>query len=166
MGHVVLFNSEAKALASNRRFPNAILVIVRDDGGAFPGNPAKRHPSNSSGRGCRHHRCSRGVGGAVVVAFPHGADVAGIDICATVDPRSGVTPSSREDLDHTGKLVEAAGGRWISFVADPAGPVRRCAISHQKYNTSSAASTYSLPTPASRHFARFWRWRIPTGIFN
>jgi NAD(P)-dependent dehydrogenase (short-subunit alcohol dehydrogenase family) len=60
---------------------------------------------------------ARGIGRAVAFA-QHGADVAGIDVCATVDPRSGVTPSSREELDHTGRLVEAAGGRWISFVAD------------------------------------------------
>ena len=62
---------------------------------------------------------ARGIGRAVAVAFAqHGADVAGVDICATVDPRSGVTPATRDDLDRTGKLVEAAGGRWISFVAD------------------------------------------------
>ena len=60
---------------------------------------------------------ARGIGRAVAVAFArYGADVAGVDICATVDPRSGVTPSSRDDLDHTGKLVEATGRRWISFV--------------------------------------------------
>jgi NAD(P)-dependent dehydrogenase (short-subunit alcohol dehydrogenase family) len=62
---------------------------------------------------------ARGIGRAVAVAFAlHGADVAGVDICATVDPRSGVTPSTRDDLDHTGKLVEATGQRWKAYVAD------------------------------------------------
>jgi NAD(P)-dependent dehydrogenase (short-subunit alcohol dehydrogenase family) len=47
-----------------------------------------------------------------------GADIAGIDICQTVDPRSGVTPSTERDLDETGKLVEATGQTWRKFVLD------------------------------------------------
>lgn len=47
-----------------------------------------------------------------------GAKVAGIDICATVDPRSGVTPATRKDLEETGRMVDAAGGRWSGFVLD------------------------------------------------
>ncbi len=62
---------------------------------------------------------ARGIGRAVAVAFAQsGARVAGIDICATVDPRSGVTPASRDDLEETGRQVNAAGGRWLSFVRD------------------------------------------------
>jgi NAD(P)-dependent dehydrogenase (short-subunit alcohol dehydrogenase family) len=62
---------------------------------------------------------ARGIGRAVAVAFAQsGARVAGIDICATVDPRSGVTPATRDDLDETGRQVNAAGGRWLSFVRD------------------------------------------------
>ena len=41
---------------------------------------------------------ARGIGRATAVAFAReGADIIGIDICATVDPRSGVTPSTPED---------------------------------------------------------------------
>ena len=49
---------------------------------------------------------ARGIGRATAVAFAQeGADVIGIDICAAVDPRSGVTPSTRVDLEETGKLA-------------------------------------------------------------
>jgi NAD(P)-dependent dehydrogenase (short-subunit alcohol dehydrogenase family) len=62
---------------------------------------------------------ARGIGRAAAVAFAQsGAQVVGIDICNTVDPRSGVTPARREDLDETGTLVDAAGGKWRSFVLD------------------------------------------------
>ena len=48
-----------------------------------------------------------------------GAQIIGIDICDTVDPRSGVTPATREDLDETGKLVVGQTGRtWRKFVLD------------------------------------------------
>ncbi|WP_211256270.1 SDR family NAD(P)-dependent oxidoreductase [Edaphobacter aggregans] len=47
-----------------------------------------------------------------------GARVPGIDICATVDPRSGVTPATRAELDETGRLVKAVGGKWEGFVVD------------------------------------------------
>src|ERR1700731_5438660 len=62
---------------------------------------------------------ARGIGRAAAVALAQsGARVAGIDICATVDPHSGVTPSTRKDLEETGALVKAAGGRWRSVVID------------------------------------------------
>jgi len=62
---------------------------------------------------------ARGIGRAAAVAMAEsGASVAGVDICGMVDPRSGVTPSTRADLDETGRLVQAAGARWKSFVAD------------------------------------------------
>lgn len=62
---------------------------------------------------------ARGIGRAIAVGFAQsGAHVAGIDICAEVDPRSGVKPASRADLEQTGKMVEAAGGRWKQFVHD------------------------------------------------
>jgi NAD(P)-dependent dehydrogenase (short-subunit alcohol dehydrogenase family) len=59
---------------------------------------------------------ARGIGRATAVAFAQeGADVIGIDICAAVDPRSGVTPSTRVDLEETGKLVRAAGRGWLAW---------------------------------------------------
>ena len=62
---------------------------------------------------------ARGIGRSAAVALARsGADVAGIDICATVDPRSGVTPATKADLDETGQLVQAASRRWKSFVVD------------------------------------------------
>ena len=62
---------------------------------------------------------ARGIGRATAVAFAReGADVVGIDICAPVDPRSGVEPSNVNDLNETGHLVETTGRRWLSIVLD------------------------------------------------
>jgi NAD(P)-dependent dehydrogenase (short-subunit alcohol dehydrogenase family) len=62
---------------------------------------------------------ARGIGRAVAIALAQsGANVAGIDICAIVDPHSGVAPASRADLEETGTMVKAAGGQWHSFVLD------------------------------------------------
>src|SRR5271157_1051615 len=62
---------------------------------------------------------ARGIGRATAVAFAReGADVVGVDICAMVDPRSGVTPATAEDLEETGKLVGAAGRRWLGMKVD------------------------------------------------
>lgn len=62
---------------------------------------------------------ARGIGRAVAIAFAKsGAGVAGIDICAPVDPHSGVTPATRADLEETGRLVGAAGARWKGVVLD------------------------------------------------
>jgi NAD(P)-dependent dehydrogenase (short-subunit alcohol dehydrogenase family) len=47
-----------------------------------------------------------------------GADLVGIDICAVVDPRSGVLPATPDDLRETGRLVEATGRRWLGIVQD------------------------------------------------
>jgi SDR family mycofactocin-dependent oxidoreductase len=60
-----------------------------------------------------------GIGRATAIAFAHkGADVIGLDICAPVDPRSGVAPSTAEDLAETGRLVRAARRRWLSITLD------------------------------------------------
>ncbi|HEV7594985.1 MAG TPA: SDR family NAD(P)-dependent oxidoreductase [Gemmatimonadaceae bacterium] len=62
---------------------------------------------------------ARGVGRAAAMAMARaGADIAGIDICAVVDPRSGVAPATPNDLRETGKLVEATGRSWLSIVCD------------------------------------------------
>jgi len=62
---------------------------------------------------------ARGIGRAAAVALARsGANVAGIDICAVVDGRSGVTPATQADLDETGRLVQVAGGKWQGFVVD------------------------------------------------
>ena len=62
---------------------------------------------------------ARGIGRAAAVALAQsGANVIGIDICAVVDPRSGVKPATRADLDQTGDRVKSAGVQWTSFVLD------------------------------------------------
>lgn len=62
---------------------------------------------------------ARGIGRATAVAFAReGADIIGLDICATVDPRSGVAPSSPEDLAETGRLIGVASRRWLGITLD------------------------------------------------
>src|SRR5947209_5433099 len=62
---------------------------------------------------------ARVIGRAAAVAFAReGADVAGIDINAPVDPRSGVKPATPEDFSETERLVRAAGRRWLGVPLD------------------------------------------------
>jgi SDR family mycofactocin-dependent oxidoreductase len=62
---------------------------------------------------------ARGIGRATAIAFAReGADIIGLDICAPVDPRSGVAPSTPEDLAETGRLVGAARRRWLGIKLD------------------------------------------------
>ena len=62
---------------------------------------------------------ARGIGRATAVALAReGADIAGLDICAQVDPRSGVTPSTPQDLEETGRLVQASARRWLVIKLD------------------------------------------------
>jgi SDR family mycofactocin-dependent oxidoreductase len=62
---------------------------------------------------------ARGIGRAAAVAFAReGAHVIGIDIVAPVDSRSGVEPSTPEDLSGTEKLIRAAGRRWLALTLD------------------------------------------------
>src|SRR6266478_905014 len=62
---------------------------------------------------------ARGIGRAAAVAFAReGADVAGIDINAPVDARSGVNPATPDDLNETKRLVRAAGREWLGITLD------------------------------------------------
>lgn len=59
----------------------------------------------------------------MTVAFAReGADIIGLDICAPVDPRSGVEPSTEEDLEETGQLVRNSGRRWLGIKLDQRDP--------------------------------------------
>jgi NAD(P)-dependent dehydrogenase (short-subunit alcohol dehydrogenase family) len=62
---------------------------------------------------------ARGIGRATAVAFAReGADIVGLDICGLVDPRSGVTPSTPQDLEETGRMVRASARRWLGIKLD------------------------------------------------
>ena len=75
---------------------------------------------------------ARGIGRAAAIALVReGVDIAGIDICAPVDPRSGVTPSTPEDLEETGRLIREAGRRWLGMELDQRDlPALRSAAAH------------------------------------
>src|SRR5271163_1240933 len=62
---------------------------------------------------------ARGIGRATAVAFAReGADVMGIDIVGPVSPTLEVAPATPEDLAETGRMVEAAGTRWLEARLD------------------------------------------------
>lgn len=62
---------------------------------------------------------ARGIGRATAIAFAEaGADITGIDVCAPVDPRSGVKPSTSVDLEETGHLIRSVGRNWLGIMAD------------------------------------------------
>lgn len=76
-------------------------------------------PFDLTGRVAVVTGAARGVGRAAAVALARaGADVAGLDIVATVSERLDFAPAARSDLDETGTLVEQAGARWLPIVAD------------------------------------------------
>ncbi|MCE7031443.1 SDR family oxidoreductase [Lysobacter sp. GX 14042] len=62
---------------------------------------------------------ARGIGRAAAVAFAReGATVVGIDIAGPVSATLEVEPATPDELDETGRLVEAAGGRWAARQLD------------------------------------------------
>lgn len=62
---------------------------------------------------------ARGIGRAAAVAFAReGAAVMGIDIAGPVSATLEVEPATSDELNQTGHLVEAAGGKWVSYRLD------------------------------------------------
>lgn len=62
---------------------------------------------------------ARGIGRAIAVDMAaNGADIAGIDICATITPVQTYPVATREDLEETGKLVRKCGRKFKSVVGD------------------------------------------------
>jgi NAD(P)-dependent dehydrogenase (short-subunit alcohol dehydrogenase family) len=62
---------------------------------------------------------ARGIGRATAIAFAReGADIMGIDIAGPVSSTLDVEPATADELAHTGRLVQAAGGRWCDARLD------------------------------------------------
>src|SRR5437868_10557535 len=88
---------------------------------------------------------ARGIGRAICVALAAaGSDVMGLDICAVAAPNLVYPPSTPEELDETGKLVEQQKRRWSGVKADICDPP---SIARSK---SSASSTSPSPMPRSK----------------
>lgn len=91
-------------------------TLSESSGSLAPGSHAR---DRLEGRTAVVTGAARGIGRAAAVAMADaGADIVGIDICATVDPRSGVVPSTPDDLRETGRIVAEKGRRWLSIVCD------------------------------------------------
>jgi NAD(P)-dependent dehydrogenase (short-subunit alcohol dehydrogenase family) len=62
---------------------------------------------------------ARGIGRATAIAFAReGATVVGIDIAGPVSKTLEVEPATPAELEETGQLVEAAGGKWAARQLD------------------------------------------------
>jgi len=62
---------------------------------------------------------ARGIGRASCVALAReGAAIVGVDIAGPITPTIEVEPATADDLAETGRLVEAAGGRWRAETLD------------------------------------------------
>jgi NAD(P)-dependent dehydrogenase (short-subunit alcohol dehydrogenase family) len=116
--------SELTQTSSRRSFLGVGSAAIAAAAFSAKGNEQMRGQDSTSneilkGKAAVVTGAARGIGRSAAVALARsGANVAGIDICAIVDPRSGVAPATQADLDETGRLVQAAGGKWQSFVVD------------------------------------------------
>ena len=82
-------------------------------------SPASSGSGRLRGKACIVTGAARGIGRATAVAFAReGADVMGIDIVGPVSPTLEVVPATPEELEETGRLVEATGARWCAAEAD------------------------------------------------
>lgn len=82
-------------------------------------HPSKKIEGSLRGKVAIVTGAARGIGRAAAIALAReGANIFGIDICADIFPNSGVKPSSPEDLNETGRLVQATGVRWFSLKVD------------------------------------------------
>ena len=62
---------------------------------------------------------ARGIGRAIAVAFAkEGADVMGLDIAGSASAITAYPAATEDELEETGKLVDAQGRRFISYKAD------------------------------------------------
>ena len=74
---------------------------------------------NLQGKSALVTGAARGIGRAICAALAAaGADVMGLDICAIAAPNLVYPPSTPEELDETGKMVEGRKRRWIGVKAD------------------------------------------------
>ena len=62
---------------------------------------------------------ARGIGRAIAVAFAkEGADVMGLDIAGPASSATAYPAATEDELEETGKMVDAEGRRFISYKAD------------------------------------------------
>jgi NAD(P)-dependent dehydrogenase (short-subunit alcohol dehydrogenase family) len=110
-----LTRAASLAAASTAALPGTTAIA----GSANPPQPTRGTGGGLRGKVAVVTGAARGIGRATSVALAReGAEVIGIDVCAPVDRRSGVEPAKPEDLDETGRLIRAAGRRWLGIILD------------------------------------------------
>jgi NAD(P)-dependent dehydrogenase (short-subunit alcohol dehydrogenase family) len=87
--------------------------------GAMPSMTANGNRGRLESKAAIVTGAARGIGRATAVAFAReGADVMGIDIAGPVSPTLEVIPATSQELNETGRLVQAAGRRWCEVRLD------------------------------------------------
>ena len=80
---------------------------------------ASPRPGRLQGKAAIVTGAARGIGRSVAAAFAReGADVMGIDVAGSVSATLDVAPATADELAETGRLVQAAGGRWAQATLD------------------------------------------------
>src|ERR1700684_2905944 len=91
-----------------------------------------QHSGRLSGKAAIVTGAAPGIGRATAVPFAReGADVMGIDIAGPVSSTLEVAPATPEELAETGRMVEAAGTRWLEARLDQRDLPALCAAAEQ-----------------------------------
>jgi NAD(P)-dependent dehydrogenase (short-subunit alcohol dehydrogenase family) len=109
---------------------------------------------------------ARGIGRAVAVAFAReGADVMGIDIAGPVSATLEVAPATRDELSETGRLVEAAGGRWCEATLDQR-DLSALRAAAAKARASFGRLDILFANAGIQSSNRSWNGKMPTGTIR
>jgi len=113
--------SRRKMLASLGAIMASTVLAGKGIPGILEARPENSPKTNFSlaGKSAIVTGAARGIGRAIAVALAsEGADIMAIDIAGTVSSEIIYPPATKEDLEETGRLVEAQNRRFIGIKAD------------------------------------------------